>query len=558
MEMRRRNANENANENGSENANENDMNGTHPTRRRRPLKYPKRGEQPIISPLTVVCLVLTFVGAGYLQHQFNVSRGSSPLSNAVLPLPKYIREMQQKQQQGNEKSNVKVSKSSPAAASSLLSKEEDLSLERGQDGVRYHLIFSTDCSSYQHWQSYLVYFSAMLVRQPGHVTRIASGCDEDLAKDMEIWFRDHISHMSATRFHLHLTPKFSEVVNDAGESMGDYKFFNKPFGLKHWMEHDPQLNFNEKDQSFPQEVQEDIVILIDPDMGLIRPLTRDFTSETDTIITPNRRKNIVTRVVGPGKPAAQVYGFGAQWARLNLTKITGSAESPAIKVSKSDSLLYYPVGPPYLATVADMYRIAQKWTEFVPKVHAQYPYLLAEMFAFCIAAAHLELPHQLISSLMVSDVESGGSEGWALIDAIPHDSVCARAKSLVQYPTNTSAVPNVVHMCQRYGLGSDWFFSKRAIPSDSLYDCETPLYAEPPNDVAHLTYKALPPKYEHKDLSKVAAKRMAFLLCYLYRLLNEAAIFYKDNACSSGSSNLQKTRSLVEHMKERDGKKKTK
>ena len=295
------------------------------------------------------------------------------------------------------------------------------------------------------------------------------------------------------------------------------------------------------------------------DMGLLRPLTRDFTSDDNTVFTRNRREHILARTVGPGKPFAQAYGFGVQWAKLNLTKITGTADSPAAKIERQEGLLHYPVGPPYLATVTDMFSIAQKWTEFVPRVHEQYPYLLAEMFAFCIAAAHLELPHQLVSSLMVSDTEiSGDSEGWPLIDSIPDDQVCDQARGLVQYPPQTTKVPNVVHMCQRYGLGSEWFFSKRAIPTDSLYGCETPLYAEPPSDLTLVDYKIMPPKFERKTLHKGEPKRMAFMICYLYRLVNEAAAFYKANACGSTDKeppNLQKTRSLVEYMKEKSYKK---
>ena len=176
------------------------------------------------------------------------------------------------------------------------------------------------------------------------------------------------------------------------------------------------------------------------------------------------------------------------------------------------------------------------------------------MFAYSIAAAHLELPHQLISSLMVSDIALGDAEGWPLVDAIPTPNVCERAKSLVQYPTNTTAIPFVVHMCQRYGLGSDWFFGKRAIPTDSIYECETPLFAEPPNHVATFNYQMLPPKFERRELSAQSSKRMAFILCYLYRLMNEATAFYKAGACSASDGtppNLEKTRNLAEYMKQK-------
>jgi peptidyl serine alpha-galactosyltransferase len=51
-----------------------------------------------------------------------------------------------------------------------------------------------------------------------------------------------------------------------------------------------------------------------------------------------------------------------------------------------------------------MYSIAVKWCEFGPRVYKQYPHLLAEMFAYCLAAAHLRLHHQTAVSFMVSDV----------------------------------------------------------------------------------------------------------------------------------------------------------
>jgi hypothetical protein len=77
--------------------------------------------------------------------------------------------------------------------------------------------------------SYLVYFTAMKVHQPGHVTRIVSGCDPEEAHEMVNWFNNHVQLMSS-RFHLHLTPDFSKVYDEDGNVIGDYKFFNKPRG----------------------------------------------------------------------------------------------------------------------------------------------------------------------------------------------------------------------------------------------------------------------------------------------------------------------------------------
>jgi hypothetical protein len=172
-----------------------------------------------------------------------------------------------------------------------------------------------------------------------------------------------------------------------------------------------------------------------------------------------------------------------------------------------------------------------------------YSHLLAEMFAYCIAAAHLELPHQLIDSLMVSDI-SASIEGWPLIDAIPNEEVCDFARKIDR---ERYAVPGVVHLCQRYGVGKDWFFSKRRIPSD-IYDCDAPLFDEPPSNLATLYDYREMPHGEHKAMSAKDSNRYSFMLCYLYSLLNEAATFYKQAACPAGTANLQKTRNLVHYM----------
>ena len=380
----------------------------------------------------------------------------------------------------------------------------------------------------------------MKVRQPGHVIRIASGCEKDEAAAMQQWFDENIRYMS-TRFHLMLTPHFSEVRNEKGEVVGDYKFFNKPFGLKYWLETFHELGF--QDGKFEHE--DDIVILIDPDMAILRPITSDFSSERDTVIAKRRQgEKMLGTKVEHGRPFAQTYGLGTQWQKFDLDKIAGE-DSPAKKVDQENGALYYPVGPPYLGTVRDMYQISLKWTEFVPRVHAQYPYLLAEMYAFCIAAAHLELPHQIIDSLMVSNPGVGG-EGWPLVDRIPPQEMCDFA---AKPDHNKHALPSVLHLCQRYSVGDDWFFGKRKIPHD-IYECETPLFIEPPKDLATLyTYKKPPNAKEKTDLTPKVINQETFMLCHLTALINEASSYYKANACPGGTANLKKSRKVADLFK---------
>jgi len=38
-------------------------------------------------------------------------------------------------------------------------------------------------------------------------------------------------------------------------------------------------------------------------------------------------------------------------------------------------------------------QLAEAWVRFVPKIYEEYPELLAEMYAYCMAAAHLQLRH---------------------------------------------------------------------------------------------------------------------------------------------------------------------
>lgn len=58
-----------------------------------------------------------------------------------------------------------------------------------------------------------------------------------------------------------------------------------------------------------------------------------------------------------------------------------------------------------------MLPIAQSWTEFVPKIYEEYPQLLCEMYAYCMAAAHHDLKHLRVDHHMISNVGAGG-EGW--------------------------------------------------------------------------------------------------------------------------------------------------
>jgi len=273
------------------------------------------------------------------------------------------------------------------------------------------------------------------------------------------------------------------------------------------------------------------IILTDPDMLLLRPITGDFSHDREVVIGPRGRKNRKFKVEH-GQPFAQTYGFGAKWQKeVNVSEIAGH-DSPANDVTWEQGLVSYKTGPPYIATARDMYEISKKWVEFVPKVHKVYPRLMAEMFAFCIAIAHLKLPHQMIDSMMVSDIGNPG-EGWSLVDKIPIDGICEFAK----HPQHdVYAVPSLIHYCQPYDV-DDWFFSKRKMV-EGYFTCESPLMMVPSNEQVSTQLPAVNNAADQKKES--ARKSHGFMVCALLSALNDAARYFKEHQCGV-AANLQES-----------------
>ena len=150
------------------------------------------------------------------------------------------------------------------------------------------------------------------------------------------------------------------------------------------------------------------------------------------------------------------------------------------------------------------------------------------MFAYCLAAAHLELPHQTAASFMVSSVSAPG-EGWKYIDNIPDESICQ--------PDTISHedLPNVLHFCQRYGWGP-YFFGKRKLPH-SFLSCDSPLLKVPPATLLKEYTNASFPGGNSKAFDAKAAKRNVFTVCYMIKTLNDAATYYKEHHCDATTVN---------------------
>ena len=160
-------------------------------------------------------------------------------------------------------------------------------------------------------------------------------------------------------------------------------------------------------------------------------------------------------------------------------------------------------------------------------------YLLAEMYAYSMAAANLTLPHAQVHQLMVSNVGAGG-EGWDWIDSTA-DSVCAGA-TLTQPPSNTRvdaqakftndehapgpAAPSVVHFCQSYRLAGLKFGKHSVAHNTFSCDPEMGLFKFDPQPLATAA-----------KTGTLAEVRAAFFLCNILPRLNDALLRYKREVC---------------------------
>ena len=157
------------------------------------------------------------------------------------------------------------------------------------DSEGVHIVFSTDCEPFQDWQSLVLMHSAQTVGQKGSVTRIASGCsDEKRATLTEIYKNLYPA------YHIHFTPNFKKDQ----KSGSSYHFYNKPYGLQHWLG-----NAN------PPVEDGTVIALLDPDMVLIRPITRRIKGLDNIIYNKKyvKPEDLPDRVKR-GYPVAQLYG----------------------------------------------------------------------------------------------------------------------------------------------------------------------------------------------------------------------------------------------------------
>ena len=348
-------------------------------------------------------------------------------------------------QGGNEKGKLKnfdhrKQQRQPQPPEQLLSASHDKN-----NGYSFHIVVSSGCNSLQDWQSYTFFHAIKQSGFEGNVTRVASCETEEQATALKQLHQEQISIMSPN-FHLFTTPDFTRMAGPE-----KYNFFNKPFGVRYWLEHGLGLPAN------LAEYEKTIMVLMDPDQFLLRPFVQDMAHEQELWHDPTGY-----RQVKKGQPMAAKYSFGGAWTRDIDVKNLLDVNLTVQRIPKEESGLlrnwnakymgkYFAIGAPYVVETADFLEIVQSWAEFVVPIYKQMkakgkdPFM-AEMYGYCAAGAHLNLRHQMSNSFMISEPESGSdSEAWSeWIDGKSSQSVCS---------PDMSPMPHSFHFCQRYYIG---------------------------------------------------------------------------------------------------------
>jgi hypothetical protein len=429
----------------------------------------------------------------------------------------------------------------------LRTSEDDNTIPPSALASNIHIAFSTGCSAGQEWQSYALFHSILQSGQTGHVTRVASGCSEKELLAITAAFDKTIRPMSPDRFHLHTTPNYSKVLPGT-----DYNFFNKPFGLRHWMQE--SLGYSSTNTADNNVHDDTVFIILDPDQLIVRPFVQDYTYEKEFWYPRNGQPAKHTAVTR-GHPMAQLYGFGTGWMpKVNMSGLfrneTASVPYPYDQKLWNPTVVQqsFVAGPPYMAVGVDMYQIVNTWATIAVAVYQQTKDHLSEMFAYVVAAVLTGLAHQLATSFMVSSVGMGNNEGWPWIDDAW--AVADKAADNNNNNKNTSIVvfesqPHIIHYCQRYYLGEssgppdeppgpEWFFSKYQLPKD-FFSCAHALLKEPDNAYAISqqyntsitldgTFHSIP--VDHRP-------RHAYMLHEITVRLNRASVHYKQHHCDT-------------------------
>jgi len=425
-----------------------------------------------------------------------------------------------------------------------------------------HMIFSTGCTWFQHWQSEMLLGTAFDIGQRGRITRIVSGCYDDMA-DMVEGHSDeslvknkkrHQSNNGASKKSVPISelkksvhPDFGLFITPSFPGAKEFPWLNKAASINYFMEHT---------KAELDRFDETVIAVLDPDFVFVSPLTQAAGTPETIIQTKPSASGIwhgggtPINLVQPGRPVGQRYDMGGKWvSRYDMKAITGDENTAAAEYTPAMMRKYFDVGPPFMVHRTDMGPLAKLWSQFMPRILEQSPEIKLEsdMYAYNVAAAHLGLRHTLLEHYMVSNPDKPG-EGWDWVDPFVDKNLnCNSPESLLgQNLAGHRPLPSIVHLAHNFkapvdtGWPSEWMFHKGHVPED-IFACGTPLIKEAPADLLTVSTKADLLAQNTKPTRPHLRARSAWILCNVVSRLNAVILKHKTKFCKAGFE----TRKLV-------------
>jgi len=216
-----------------------------------------------------------------------------------------------------------------------------------------YVIYSTSNSDYQSWQCKLLEYTFKKVNQPGKLIRL---CSHNTYTPNRPFDTSDIAEIIQLPDYRTRWREFTDNVDR------DYGIVNKTESLKYWLYNYPGL----KDT--------DNVLLIDPDMVFVKPITQ--TVEQGNIIGQNW-----------GYEGVENWGPFQRYA----SHIKG-------KVNATSVFMY-----PYIATVGDLKKLINRYVDLTYQMRLDnYPHLWeSEMFALVISALEQGIKVKALDNLGV-------------------------------------------------------------------------------------------------------------------------------------------------------------
>ena len=413
-----------------------------------------------------------------------------------------------------------------------------------------HTMYSVGCDHMHMWQlqqSVTLDNSWYKHQQPGHLTRIVSGCNfatnnirrmstTSIPITPDIHFLDNADlvqqclnlkntstasdHVSEThkhkifplkwdkneRFHIIFLPSFDDIkknypfVFGSEMSSKSYAQLNRILGLF--------IIYHCTDY---QEIIGDYMMMLDPDFVFLKSL------EINTLQTEFK--------LALNQPVAGKYGLGDKWVKW----LKDAEPSRSVFVSAADSRMYYEAGVPYILHNTDWYNIIPTWMDYIAFAYAKYDGIESDMYAYMMASYKLGLKHTLSDKFQVTCMKSMDQAIHPLDDKVHFLHYCSSYKvDISRFKEFSEKFVDKV-----FTFNKHWTKARRNRDTKEqqlwMIECESPVMIEVPVIDEFENYddvKAKDGKYRNDYKQYKIVRNMV-------PLFNEALIAWKEKNCEN-------------------------